>query len=221
MTEALLTNDAFRGKVDVRNNDLSDLAALHLSKLFAKTSGYNVTQLKLGGNRFTSKAGEYLGEAISSNPNYPIKKVSFKGVCLELIGLTRMVQACNANSHIKKLEIGYLTDTGLRALAEQLVPNVGLEEIIICETEDSQKLWTAAARTAFLTLLKEHTKIKKVSLMSSRDQTEEDKDFQKQVKFYTDFKATRQKAADNYRKILSSCEPQHMFENMQKQIDLN
>ena len=168
LTEALLTNDAFRGKVDVQNNDLSDLAALHLSKLFAKTSGYNVTQLKLGGNRFTSKAGEYLGEAISSNPNYPIKKVSFKGVCLELIGLTRMVQACNANSHIKKLEIGYLTDTGLRALAEQLVPNVGLEEIIICETEDSQKLWTAAARTAFVCLLKDHTKIKKVFLMSSR-----------------------------------------------------
>lgn len=64
-------------------NDLSDLAALHLTPIFQKQNGYNITKLRLDGNNFTSKAGEYLGQALCENPNYTLKKLSFSGMCLE------------------------------------------------------------------------------------------------------------------------------------------
>ena len=59
-----MENDQFQGELDLTQNDLSDLAALHLAPIFEKQNGYNITKLKLDGNNFTSKAGEYLGQAL-------------------------------------------------------------------------------------------------------------------------------------------------------------
>jgi len=39
--------------------------------------------------------------------------VSFKGISLESIGIVRMIEAVNANPHVRKLNIGVLTDRGL------------------------------------------------------------------------------------------------------------
>ena len=113
----------------LNSNDLSDLAALHLSKVFEKQDGKNITKLKLDGNCFTSRAGEYIGEAISNNASYPIMSITFTGICLEQIGLTRMIEAVNCNSNIKRLDIGILTDEGLQALSALLASNTTLESI--------------------------------------------------------------------------------------------
>ena len=97
-----------------------------MSKVFDKPDGNNITKLKLDGNCFTSRAGEYIGAALVRNPSYPIKKMSFKGMCLESIGLTRMIEAVNCNVNIKRLDIGTLTDEGLKSLATLLAPNTSL-----------------------------------------------------------------------------------------------
>ena len=136
LSQALCGNNTFKGELKLNSNDLSDLAALHLSKVFEKVDGKNITKLKLDGNCFTSRAGEYLGQALVSNPSYPIKSMSFTGMCLEEVGLTRMIEAVNGNENIKGLDIGILTDEGLKSLAILLAPNTTLEQITIKETSD-------------------------------------------------------------------------------------
>lgn len=61
LADALLQNSAFKGELKISGNDLTDLAALHLVPIFEKQSGHNITKLKVDGNCFTTKAGEYLG----------------------------------------------------------------------------------------------------------------------------------------------------------------
>ena len=61
LAEAMMENDSFRGDLELNKNGLSDLAALHLAPIFEKTSCHNISKLKLDGNNFTSKAGEYIG----------------------------------------------------------------------------------------------------------------------------------------------------------------
>lgn len=112
------------------------MAALHLAPVFEKENGQNITKLKLDGNNFTTKAGEYIGNALCANPSYKLKKISFSGISLESIGLTRVVEACNGNENIKRLNIGVLTDEGLERLAQLLAQNESLEEIEIQETKD-------------------------------------------------------------------------------------
>lgn len=73
LAEALMGNDEFRGELQIDSNELSDLAALYLAPIFEKTTCHNVKKLKLDGNNFTSKAGEYIGQAILNNPDYKIK----------------------------------------------------------------------------------------------------------------------------------------------------
>ena len=126
----------FRGDLELNKNNLSDLAALHLAPIFEKTNFHNISKLKLDFNNFTSKAGEYIGSALCANPDYRIKKISFRGISLESIGLIRMIEAINLNKNVKKLNIGILTDRGLTQLAELLRANDSLDELEITETDD-------------------------------------------------------------------------------------
>lgn len=112
------------------------MAVLYLAPLLEKTTCHNIEKLKLDGNNFTSKAGEYIGMALASNPEYEIKKISFKGMSLEHIGLVRIMEAANANHNIKKLDVGILTDNGLTQLADLVRPNESLDELILTETTD-------------------------------------------------------------------------------------
>ena len=136
LAQALCANNKFEGELKLNSNDLSDLAALHLSKVFEKQDGKNITKLKLDGNCFTSRAGEYIGAAIVNNSSYPLTSISFTGISLESIGLTRMIEAVNSNSNIKRLDIGILTDEGLQALSALLASNMTLESITMQETKD-------------------------------------------------------------------------------------
>ena len=129
LSDALLDNQVFSGPLELQNNNLSDLAALHLSKVFEPDTGFNITFLNLKGNNFTSKAGEYIGEALSRNPDYPLGKLVFGGICLEENGLVRIIEAVNANKNIVQLNVGIVTDRGLEIIADLLKANDSLQEI--------------------------------------------------------------------------------------------
>lgn len=134
LAEALRCNASFEGNLDLSNNNLSDQAALDLARVFENRNASNITQLNLASNNFGSKAGEYIGEALCANPEYKLFKLSFDKMCLESIGLVRLIESVNLNKNILKLNIGVLTDEGLKKLAETIKCNDSLEEITITET---------------------------------------------------------------------------------------
>ena len=103
--------------------------------------------------------------------------------------MTRVIEAVNTNTYIKKLNIGVLTNPGLKAISELLVGNTSLDELEIQETSDTQKLWDDEGRTAFTNLLKESTTLKKISLNFTREGEDVDDRFKKEVRFYTGMKA--------------------------------
>jgi hypothetical protein len=49
------------------------LSGLYISEIFATQGGKAITELDLSGNeKMESKTAQFIGEAILSNPNYPI-----------------------------------------------------------------------------------------------------------------------------------------------------
>ena len=48
----------------------------------------------------------------------------------------RIIEAINLNKNILKLNVGVITDRGLKTISEILQPNTSLEEITITETSD-------------------------------------------------------------------------------------
>ena len=66
------------------------------------------------------KAGIFVGDALVSNPDQPVKKLSFKNCSLKEDGLIRVLEACNANKNIKSLHCGYVTNKALRCIAQVL-----------------------------------------------------------------------------------------------------
>lgn len=135
--------------------------------------------------------------------------------------MTRVIEAVNTNTNIKKLNIGVLTNPGLKAISELLVGNTSLDELEIQETSDTQKLWDDEGRTAFTNLLKESTTLKKISLNFTREGEDVDDRFKKEVRFYTGMKAKNQTKMDEYRKVLRTCDPNNMFDNLQELIENN
>ena len=220
LAQALCANDKWVGEVELNSNELSDLAALYLAPVFEKRSCHNITKLKLDGNNFTSKAGEYIGQALASNPDYKLKKLTFQGMSLESIGLTRVVEAANLNKNIRRLNIGILTDDGLAQLAALLRENTSLEELEFQETKDHQKLWTAVGKKAFVETLRDCTVLKKIGIhFNKADLQDDDKEFKSEIKFYTKQKTKMQAQKDNYRRTMRSCEPAQMFEDLADLIE--
>ena len=156
-SNAICGNSKFQGTLNLAGNGLSDLAALYLAKALEKIDFFNITKLDLSDNSFSSKAGEYIGCALSQNPEYTIFKVGFSRTNLTMTGLVRMVEAVNQNKNVLLLDIGIVCNDGLTKLAELLKDNSSLEEIAIEETSNHQKYWNDAGMSAFTTMLKNCT----------------------------------------------------------------
>ena len=73
-----------------------------------------------------------------------------------------MIEAANDCTTIEELNVGIVTDDGLKLMAEMLKTNTSLEELVFYETDDHQKYWTKESMQSFADLLKQHTKLKKV-----------------------------------------------------------
>ena len=134
----------FHGPLDLSNNvQLTDLSALYLSEIFSRPGG--ITELNLSGNTMLeSKTGHFLGEALLSNPDYPINRLTFKDVRLEDTGLYRLLEAVNHNKHLQKLHVGIVSDYGLNTMAELLKANKSLKKLTF--QEDETKPWGNEAK---------------------------------------------------------------------------
>ena len=60
-----------------------------------------------------------------------------------------------------------------------------------------------------------------VELKFSRESREEDEMFVEEINFYTGMKAREQQKQDEYRRVLRSCDPTQMFDNLSELIENN
>lgn len=163
LADAIEYNKVFFGELDLKKQVLTDISAMHIGRILR--SGQHLSKLDISQRhtcKFTHKAGEYIGQGILDNPECGLTKVEFEGIYLGESGLQRIIEACNDCKTIEKLDVGIITDTGLKLLAKHLKTNEGLEEIYFHETEDHQKYWSKEAMQDFADLLKSCTKLKKV-----------------------------------------------------------
>lgn len=164
LADALAGNSKFCGPLNLEDQPLTDISGLHLGRILSQ--GKNITKLNLSQKpehcKFTHKTGQYIGQAILDNPECGLHKLDFEGISLGAAGLQRVIEAANLCGSIEKLIVGVVDDAGLRILAEMLATNASLEELEFSETSDHQKYWTGEACAAFVSLLKNCTKLKKV-----------------------------------------------------------
>lgn len=216
-------NKEFAGPLDLSGNNLTDLAVLHLSKVFTEEGAGQITKLNLANNNFTTKAGEFIGQALTGNPTYQIFKISFKNLCLEEDGLVRLLEAVNANTNVLKLDIGIITDHGLRILADSLKNNTSLEQLVFEETSHPQKNWTSLGRKMFTQMLQHCTQLKKVKANNRRALNEEEeaagKVFKHEIDYYTQMKSGYKKKEKDSKARHESSNPSQMFDHLLKMLE--
>ena len=76
-----------------------------------------------------NKAGIHIGDALLANPDHPIEKISFKNVYLGDDGVLRILEACNGNKHIKKVQLGVISNEGIKLMSKVLMHNTTLKKI--------------------------------------------------------------------------------------------
>lgn len=76
--------------------------------------------------RLALKAGVFIGDALITNKEHPIEKLSFKNVALGEDGLMRVIEALNKNKNITKVHLGLVSDQGLLIMARTLKYNSSL-----------------------------------------------------------------------------------------------
>jgi hypothetical protein len=130
----------FNGPLDLsKNNGLTDLSALYISEILSsKNKQSHIKKLNISGANMEEKAGIFIGDALLANPNYPIEYLKFKEINLEETGLHRILEAANANHHIKRLNVGLVSDKGLNIMSELLAHNSSLHRLEF--TESNAKL---------------------------------------------------------------------------------
>ena len=79
--------------------------------------------------KFSDKAGIYIGDALIANSSHPVQKLNFKKCNLGENGVIRIAEACNKNTNIKKLNLGFVNDKSLVILAQTLKHNNTLEKL--------------------------------------------------------------------------------------------
>lgn len=115
----------------------------------------NLTKINFSKNpALTSKAGVFLGDALIENCTHPVGKLSFKKVCLAEDGLLRILEAANVNSFLVNLNLGYVTDRGLKIMAKCLKINKNLEKLKFTEHQDYP--WSNESKVEFVEMLKLH-----------------------------------------------------------------
>ena len=65
-----------------------------------------------------------------------MERLEFQGICLEEVGLIRIIDAANKTSTLENLDIGILTDNALQLLAQRISENKFLADLTFTETSD-------------------------------------------------------------------------------------
>lgn len=139
LASALKSGDSkFKGPLNLKSNtQLTDLSALYISEIFTAMdfSSSHITELNLSETKMQEKAGLFIGEALLANPLYPLQRIKFKGVDLEENGLYRILEAVNANKNISRINLGVISDFGLKTMAELLKENTTLLRLEFSESK--------------------------------------------------------------------------------------
>lgn len=103
---------------------------MYLQQALSRPGSKNITKLNLSKNpRFSEKAGVFIGNALVENLDHPVEKLNFKNCDLGENGVVRIMEACNKNNHISKVNLGYVSDKSLGMLACTLRHNTRLEKL--------------------------------------------------------------------------------------------
>lgn len=79
----------------------------------------------------TTKTGEYIGEALLENPDYPLKVLEFRFNNFGELGLQRICEGVTECKSIHDLAVGVVTNQGLKIMAEHLRDNKSLKNLFI------------------------------------------------------------------------------------------
>jgi hypothetical protein len=173
----------------LEQNNLNDLAMLAIAEVLKKPTA-SITKLNISKNpALTCKTGQYIGQALLDNiGNAKLEALDFAEVCLGDSGLVRIIDAANKTPSLEKLDVGVLSDNGLKLLAERLHENTHLSELTFTETTDHQQYWSPEAQKQFCCMLKTQTLLKTVraKFQKCNRESAESKLFLEEIQFYTE-----------------------------------
>ena len=150
LAEALEGNTAFKGAISLNSNHLSDQAVLALGHAFMKT--FEISGLDLAYNNLTDKSGVYLSQLLPSSRR--LKELTLTGCSLEVVGLQRLLEVLPA-TRLESLDIGLVSDKGLRLLAKHIGKSQTLRHLTFQEGEQ----WSEDAKTGLLLVLRENERL--------------------------------------------------------------
>mmetsp|Transcript_1043 Transcript_1043/g.1910 ORF Transcript_1043/g.1910 Transcript_1043/m.1910 type:complete len:313 (-) Transcript_1043:8-946(-) len=138
------------------------------------------TKLNLSNNPLMMhKTGIYIGDALIQNPEHPVEKINFKNVFLEEDGLLRILEACNANKNIERVNLGFVTDKGLKLMSETIAHNLTLKKIKFQEHKDPNLKWKDKSKQALINAIKQNKALStNLASHSSKEQPEVQKERQ-------------------------------------------
>lgn len=139
-------------------NNLTDLSSLYISEALKVFKG--IRGIDLSHNNLSSRSGEYLGDAIT--PDYKVGFLIFKGNNLELTGVWRIIESVSKNLHVKMLDLGFISDEGLKYLVELLKDNTSLERLRF--QENPEKPFTEPVMEQFCEFIKNSTIITEINI---------------------------------------------------------
>ena len=168
------------------------------------------------------KAGIFIGDALVEHPEHPVEKINFKDVYLGDNGLIRILEACNANRHIKKLSLGFVSAKGLKLMGETLKANKNIEKLKFQECKDLNLSWDDEAKASFIENLKTCKNLTKVKFEGRENTSENDdghKMFKKEVEFLMKKNKREKKCEEDREDRIASCSNDEMFENILKLVE--
>ena len=195
---------------------------MYLKDALGRPGAKNVTKLVLAKNKgLKDKAGLHIGDALLTNPDHPIDKVSFKNVYLGEDGLLRILEACNVNKNIKKVHLGAITALGMKLMGKSLMYNTSLKKIKFQEHRDQK--WDDESKAMFLEMLKTHKNPALVKIefdpADKKDETHGHKGFKKEMEFFVKKIKSTHKATEEFDDRIASCSNENMFNNILEVIE--
>mmetsp|Transcript_15797 Transcript_15797/g.28889 ORF Transcript_15797/g.28889 Transcript_15797/m.28889 type:complete len:172 (+) Transcript_15797:243-758(+) len=128
------------------------------------------TEIDLSYNNLTARAGVILGDALATHGLLTYIKLT--GCNVEVEGVQRICETLVMNRSLRALDIGYLTEAGLRVVSKYLSRAVHLQSLAFQEMPRTK--WGSEVKELFITTLK---KAKLLEVTITTDNTEDHADF--------------------------------------------
>ena len=95
------------------------------------------------------------------------------------------MEGASSNENLKNLDVGTVSDDGLRIMARELEKNVSLQWLTF--TENPDKTWTKGAKRAFADAIRDYTKIETITMNTCEHEGEDDPhaEFKEEILYYT------------------------------------